>query len=185
MQSAFARQRPSAISRLTAIGTGGIGLASQHRQEGVFPQLVVIAEVLVAQSNSVDPLTNHLLDTVLNPARAPMIEEAGGEPAKILKAAIRLPQQKTATIRTKSPAIKPGFASPSTRTLKVESPRATVCSQGLLLFWSLSVAGTPLIPDEAAPTAIDREKCGLVVDRSREVAILSSCERIALWSSLP
>jgi hypothetical protein len=51
----------------------------RHRQQGVPAQVVVIVEVLVAESQPVDALGHQLVDAVLHQRRGPVIREAGGK----------------------------------------------------------------------------------------------------------
>lgn len=54
-----------------------IGLARQHRQQRILPQLIVVVEIFVAQREAVDSLPDQLAHGVLDQRRLPVIAETG------------------------------------------------------------------------------------------------------------
>jgi hypothetical protein len=75
-----------------------IRLLHQHRQQWIIPQLLVIVQIFVAQSQTIDSLGHHLLHRMFDQIRIPIIGEAGGKLAKHPDALLDLPQQQTTAI---------------------------------------------------------------------------------------
>jgi hypothetical protein len=60
--------------------------------------LLVIVQVCVAQSQPIDPLCQHLFQTVLDPLRLPVVGEAPGQPPQQTDLPIGLAQEQRTTL---------------------------------------------------------------------------------------
>ena len=102
-------------------------LARQHRKRRVLAQLVVIVEILVAQHQAKNPLSDQRLHTVLDIAGITPVGEALGKPTDQPQATIHLSQQQRSGVRRDLAAIKPGNNRSSLNGFKREQPRCTLC----------------------------------------------------------
>ncbi len=79
VQRALACQGLAPVRPLASVSAQGIPLADDRGQEWVSPELVVILEASIAQSQAEDSLAQQLLDRVLDLAGVAGVSEAGGK----------------------------------------------------------------------------------------------------------
>ena len=133
VQRALARQRFSSVRLLAPISAERISFPRQNRQQRILAQLLVIAQILVTEGDSVHPLAHELLDAVLDQPGVAIIGEACRQPTKNSPPALHLGQQQRPTVRADPATVETGLNLPPTQALKLEAPEATVCRQGLAL----------------------------------------------------
>ena len=85
-----------------------VPLAGQQRQQGILPQLIVVVQILVAQSDTVHALPHQLADAVFHQVRSPVIAKTGGELAQDSGALFHRAQQQRSGFRGDLSAIEPG-----------------------------------------------------------------------------
>jgi len=124
----------NSVAQAAAVAALGVALADQQGQQRVARQRVVVVEVLVAQRQTVDPLTQQIHHGVLYLIRLSTVLETGREALHDPTAPIHLTQQRKTTIRADPTAVERSHHLPPTWTLKQVLLSATVCSQRLLLF---------------------------------------------------
>jgi hypothetical protein len=78
----------------------------QHRQCRVLAQFVVIVEVLVAQRQAENPLSDQRLHLMLYKLRIAPIRKASGNPAHQVQPAVHQPHQQRPGVRGHRPAVK-------------------------------------------------------------------------------
>ena len=88
MQRTHAGRSLAAVPRSWPGLAGEVELADDGGEQRVTAEVVLVVEVHVAQSQSVDPLGQELLDGVLDEAGVVMVGEAGGELAEQQGAAV-------------------------------------------------------------------------------------------------
>jgi hypothetical protein len=115
------------------VTTGRIDLTHNRCQQRVTPQLLVVVEILVSQSQGEHPLAEKLFQTVLHISRIAVVGETSGELLQNGPPAIDLTQQEDASIRRQSPPIKRGHQCPAPDPLKLKLPRITVCRHRAVL----------------------------------------------------
>ena len=106
VQGALAGQRLAAIGTAQALRTGRIGLADQGRQKRIAPQIVVVVEILVAQSQTVDPLADEIEDGVLDQISVAVIDKAVGELPQDARPLLDLSKQQAPSVGTEVPPSK-------------------------------------------------------------------------------
>ena len=139
VQRAFPGQRLASVRRLAPIQPRGVAFARQGRQERIFAQLLVVAQVLIAERDPINPLPDQLLDAVLYQPGIPEVDEARSQSPQDASLGLHLAQQQGPTIRAQPSTIETCFHLPPAVALKLELRRSTVCRQGLLLALRLSV----------------------------------------------
>jgi hypothetical protein len=75
---------------------------------GISPQLLVIVEIFIAKSKSVNPLRNHLGNRVFDQRLIPTVQKTLSETRQQVEPLIHLAQQKRSAIGTDRPAVKTG-----------------------------------------------------------------------------
>src|SRR5262249_14934057 len=85
-----------------------IAFANHGCQQGVVPQVIMVVEVLIAQSQSVDSLGDEMLKRVLDELRVTMIREARGELLDDPGERLGLAEQQAATVGGNVTAIESG-----------------------------------------------------------------------------
>src|ERR1017187_2215547 len=104
-----------------------IKLIRRHRQKRIPTQIRMIAQILVAQRQSVQPLRHQLLHLMLHEARTAPIDKTSHQPTSQDDRTVGLPQQQDPTVaRDESPA-KVGYDLPRAQALKLERSLLTVC----------------------------------------------------------
>ncbi len=86
----------------------GRQLAGEHRESRIVAQLVMIVEVVIAQRQAENALTDQGLDRVLEQRRIPTVGETGGQAPDQSEAAIQLPQKHGSGIRCDGSDIESG-----------------------------------------------------------------------------
>src|SRR5208337_2276814 len=102
-------------------------LPGQHREGWIVTQLVVVVQILVAERQPEDALSDQGLDLMLDEARIPPVGEASGKAAHEAEAAIDLPQQQRAGIRGDRPAVETRDHRAAFDRFKLEKLRGTLC----------------------------------------------------------
>ena len=97
-----------------------IVLFAQRREQRIVSQLLMVIQVLVAQTQPIDPLGEQSSYRVLPVARIAPVDEAGGEPVEYPRASIQFSQQERSALAADRPAVKGGRHSSSTKALKVK-----------------------------------------------------------------
>lgn len=103
-------------------------MSGQHRQQGIVPQLLVVVEVLVAQTHGKDPLLEQLLDRELDQLRVAKVVETGGEAAENVRAGLDFPQEQGPRVGSNRAAVKAGRDFPTGEGLKIKRRSVTLCS---------------------------------------------------------
>ena len=108
IQRALARQGLALVPLPSPILAQRVLFPHQNRQQRMVTKGVVIVEVLVTQTQSVDPLGHEIFDGVLDQVRVAMIGEAGGELPDDARGPLRLPQQYRPGVRGDLAPVEPG-----------------------------------------------------------------------------
>jgi len=113
------------------------------------PQMVVIAEVLVAQRQSEARLADQRADRMLDQLGIAMILEAPGELVDQSDRPIRRAQQEAASIRYDHSAVERRLDSPTFNRCKAEQIRDTLCRHRRSSFDFEKRCGTTLFSESA------------------------------------
>jgi hypothetical protein len=89
--------------------------------------LLVIVQVFVSQRQSVDPLCQHLFQTVCDSFRLPVVREATGYTPQQVDLAIRLTEQQSTTFGGQPTALELGHHLTRKMSFKREESLATLC----------------------------------------------------------
>jgi hypothetical protein len=93
---------PSGILRCSYFPGEGfreIALSRRHPQQRILPQLLVIVQVFVTESQTVNALRQHLFQRVLDPLRLPVVGEATSYAPQQADLAIGLAQEQRTALR--------------------------------------------------------------------------------------
>jgi hypothetical protein len=127
----------ASILGIATVLAGQIPLADQGCQKHVLPQLIVIIQILVAQSQSVNALSDQFLNRVLGQDRRPVIHEAGGELAEDARPLLDLPQQQPPSIGGDPPSVKSSGNFSPREGLKFQRTFVTLCNhRAASLLWT-------------------------------------------------
>ncbi len=85
-----------------------IDVIARNRPSLVVAQGVVVVQVLVTQGQAVDPLSQHISQTVLNLARLPVVGQPPGKRCRQSQQAIRPAQQQNAAVARHMTSIEAG-----------------------------------------------------------------------------
>ena len=102
-------------------------LAGQHRHDRIVAQLVVIDDVLIAQRDPKEALTNQGAHRVLDQLGRPAVGKTPGKSLDQPDRPVRRAQQQSAGIRGDLAAVKGGHHRTSLDTCKTQQIRATLC----------------------------------------------------------
>ena len=117
----------------------------QNAEDRIFPQLLVIVDVFVAQRQTVDPLREHLQNRVLDQLLIPPVQKTFRQSRQQIQALVGLPQQQCTAIGTDRAAVESGHDLPRTAGFKSEAGLDTLChSEGRPLFGSNCCVETQL-----------------------------------------
>ena len=119
-QRALARQWRTALSPC-------LELARQQRQQRVAPQVVVVVEVVVPQSNAGDALRHQCPHRMFDETLVPVVREGCGNSVEELGGAVRLPQQQRSGVGRDRSAVERGRDPAALAPLKCEGKRLTLC----------------------------------------------------------
>ena len=115
---------------LPASGAGAASSALEPAQQGaqhrVVPQVVVVDQVLVAERQAEDALSDQAPDRMSDEGRMTTITKARGEPVHKPNGLIRRAEKKSPSIRGQAPAIKLRDEFAATRSSEHHPGRATV-----------------------------------------------------------
>ena len=110
-------------------------LAAQRRQHRVMAQLIVVDQVLVAQRNAVDPLTDQRRNLMLDQRRVTVIGKAARKPIDQPHRPSRPAQQQGARVRRHPTAVECRLNSAPFHSFKSKQLRNTLCRhRGSFLF---------------------------------------------------
>jgi len=133
------RQRLASIPLSRPALSRRIGLLGQDRQQRIFPQLVVIVQIFIAQRQRKHPLRHKFLHRVLDPLRIAMVGKAGGQPLHDLHPLLHLPQQQSTGVAGDRATVKPTLYFALRQGMKFERFLVTLCMQkAVLLLWQKS-----------------------------------------------
>src|SRR4051794_16245807 len=96
-------------------------------KQRIGPQLLMIIDVFVTESQTIDPLRQHLPDRVLDPIRLPSVKKTRGESRQQVQLFLRFPQQQCAAIGGDTPTIETGHNLTSSASFKTETGLDTLC----------------------------------------------------------
>ena len=99
----------------------------EQRQQRIVAQLVVVAHVLVAQSDTADPLPHQGRTAVHHLVLLAPIHEAGRHPVDRTDRPIRVAQQQRAAIATHRPAVERRHHAAPSEASELELPGAPLC----------------------------------------------------------
>ena len=102
-------------------------LARQQRQQRVAPQVVVVVEVVVPQSNAGDALRHQCPHRMFRKAGIAMVREARGNPVEEPGGMVRLAKQQCPSVRRDGSAVERGGHPAPLAPLKSEGNGLTVC----------------------------------------------------------
>jgi len=112
-----------------------VALASQQRQQGILPQLIVVVQVLIAQGDAVYALPHQFADSVFYQVRSPVIAKAAGELAQDAGALFHRAQQQRPGLGGDLSAIEPGHHVTRKMRCEREERLGTLChSRSRFLF---------------------------------------------------
>src|SRR5664280_1403316 len=106
VEGALARQGGALIADAAPIFPAQILFLYQHRQQRIAPQLVVIVQILVAQSQSVNPLCHQLRHRVFHQFRIPIVRKAARELADDASPLLDFAQQQTPSVTGNASTVK-------------------------------------------------------------------------------
>jgi hypothetical protein len=104
-----------------------IALSGQHPQQRILPQLLVIVQILIGQRQPIDPLPQHLFQTVLDPLPLSVIRKAASHASQQTYLAIRLTQQKRTALSTQPASLELSYDLARKMSFKREESLATLC----------------------------------------------------------
>jgi CRP-like cAMP-binding protein len=81
-------------------------LATEHGEERIMAQLLVIVQILIAKSQPKEALRQHRRQRMFDPVSSPLVGETVGQPTQQLDLAIRLTQQQRAAVAAHLAATK-------------------------------------------------------------------------------
>ncbi len=108
---------------------GQVTLARHYPQQRIVAQLFVVVQVFVAQRQTDHALRDHLPQRVLNQRRIPPVDEALGEAAQQIDAAVHLAQQQHAAVAGQPVGGKLGYHLARKMGCKLEAFLSTLCHQ--------------------------------------------------------
>jgi hypothetical protein len=104
-----------------------IALATEHRQQRIRAQLLMIVEVLVTQRQPVDALRQHLGQMVLDQQRRPAVAEAARQSPQQVDLAVHLAQKQSPAVGRHLEGGKPRFHAARKMGCKCERFLVTLC----------------------------------------------------------
>jgi hypothetical protein len=120
VERAFSGQSLASITEARSILAGGVKLADDGGQERVGSEVVVVIEVFISQSQSVDPLSNEVFEGMFDEIRVAMIGEALGELVNDGGELLGFSEQQSAAVGGDIAAIKLGEHFAGTEHGKIE-----------------------------------------------------------------
>ena len=127
VQRTLARQRLSPVPGLPPLLPQRIGLIHRHRQHRIVPQLVVIVQVLVAQTESVDALPQQLPHRVFDQPLVPVIGETLRHSGDQTRPPFHLSQQQNPSIGGDLSPVEPRLHFPMKKSVKFQCGLFTLC----------------------------------------------------------
>src|SRR5258708_34145824 len=106
----------------------GMLLSRQRRQQRIFPQLFVIVQIFISQSQPIDSLGDQLLHWMFDQIGVPIIGEAGRKLPEDPNALLDLPQQQTTTIAGDRSTVELRADLASLLGMKSEDNLVTLCA---------------------------------------------------------
>jgi len=122
-----ARARLAPVALPPALFPPHIGLARQHRQQRIGPELLMIVEILVAQRQTIDSLPHQSRNTMLDPARIAAVLEAAGELPRDARLLLGPMQQQPARLRGNRSSVKVRHHLAATLSSESEAGFSTLC----------------------------------------------------------
>ncbi len=111
--------------------SGHVRTSHSQRQGRIIPQTIVVIDILVAQTQTEDPLCQHALHAMFDPVRITIIRKALRKPTGHVASFIDLPQELGTRIGGHASAIKPpDYLAPS-QIRNMQGFRLTVCGHSL------------------------------------------------------
>jgi hypothetical protein len=120
--------------------------------------MVVVDQVLIAESDAEDPLAHQGADPVLHRFGRAVVSEAGGEALDQADGTIGSTEQQRTGIGGDRPTIEGGNHLPSLDRCKAEPLRATVCWHWGAPLWRASCCGTTTFAHSAPRCTYSCEK---------------------------
>jgi len=127
VQSALARQRVTLIALAATCCADGVWLADGGGQQGIIAKIIVIIEIFIALNQAQNPLTDQLVDAVLDKTRITMIDKTLRKSTKYAAAFRQLPRQKYTSIRCDPSPVETGLYTTATQALELKLLWATLC----------------------------------------------------------
>ncbi len=127
IECARPRQGNPTMRRIEPILSQRIALVAGRRQQWIQPQVIVIVEVFIAQSQPVDPLSQHLLHGMVNIYLLTVVLKALRQGQGQSQVRIDLTQQQRTPITGEGATGKIGHDFTRTQVLKKERLFLTVC----------------------------------------------------------
>jgi hypothetical protein len=127
VERALAGQGGAAIAGARPVLAGGVGLASQHGQQRIVAQPVVVVEVFVAQAQAEDALLEQLRDGVFDQVGVAVVGETSGELVEEMELRLDFAEQQAAAIAGDGPAVESSDDLPGTEVVKSQRRAVTVC----------------------------------------------------------
>ena len=100
---------------------------SQHPEQRVLAQLLMIVQVFIAQSQPVHPLRNHLQNGMFHSILLAAVQETMRESRQQIQPLIGLPQQQRASVGTDRAAVKPRHHLTRIMGFEFEAGLSTLC----------------------------------------------------------
>ena len=127
VQGTLASQGGAAFAFVAPFRAGGIQLPTHGSQQRITTQLIMIAEVLIAQADPDGPLGDQLPERVLDKPRVPAVDEAPRELLEQVAGLIDFPQQQRAGIRGDGAPVERGDHFSAPEPLKTKLFWTTLC----------------------------------------------------------
>jgi hypothetical protein len=120
------------IAQAPAVFTRGIFFAHEHSHERIVPQLVVVVEIFVTQTQCENALLQEIFQGVLDQVGIAVVDETiAGEPADEVELGLDLAEEQAAAIRCHLAPIEGGCNFPRSEALEKQRFLVTLCHGGV------------------------------------------------------
>ena len=135
--------------------------APAGEQRRIMTQIIVVADILVAERNADDPLADQARQIVDHEFRRAVINETGGSSLDQSEGPISMPKQSRTSIRRQGAALEIGDDAATANTFKFELLSPTVCRHRRFRWFLLTDCGNSTLADHGRRCTITGENCGL------------------------
>jgi hypothetical protein len=128
VERTLACQRYTCAAFVEAVLSGNVAATGHQCQQRVMPQLLMVVEILVSQSNPPHTLSQKFFDSEFDRIRTAVVSEGLAERPQDAEPFFDLPQQQSAGVRRDPPAIERRRNFPPSVSLEQQLLSVTLCS---------------------------------------------------------